>query len=121
MEPLVEATLSRWFTEPFRATRRDVTDRVAAMIRATPVAGYIGCCYAIPKINLTHRLGEVACPTLVMVGDQDSATPAEMAREIHEAIPGSQLVTIPSASHLSNLEQPQAFNAALTSFFDKVR
>lgn len=121
MEPLVEPTISRWFTEAFRASRRDVTDPVAAMIRATPVPGYAGCCYAIPKINLTHRLKEFRCPTLVIVGEQDQATPMEMAREIHGAIPGAQLVTIPSASHLSNLEQPQAFNKALSSFLEKSR
>ncbi|MBI2316186.1 MAG: 3-oxoadipate enol-lactonase [Betaproteobacteria bacterium] len=120
MEPLVEPTLSRWFTEPFRASRRDATDRIAAMIRSTPVPGFVGCCYAIPRINLTHRLKEVACPTLVVLGDQDQATPLEAAREIQAAIPGSQLVTIPQAAHLSNVEQPEAFNAALTSFFAKL-
>ena len=121
MEPLVEPTLSRWFTEPFLAGRREVTGRVAAMIRATPVPGYVGCCYAIPKLNLTHRLKEISCPTLVIAGEQDQATPMEMARVIQGGIRGAQLVTIPSASHLSNLEQPQAFNAALTSFLDKTR
>jgi len=43
-----------------------------------------------------------------------------MAEEIHRAIPGSELVVIPSAAHLSNLEQPDAFNQALAAFLDKV-
>jgi 3-oxoadipate enol-lactonase len=51
MEPLVEPTLGRWFTAPFRERRKDVVDQVAAMIRATPVAGYAGCCHAIAALD----------------------------------------------------------------------
>jgi len=119
MEPLVEATLQRWLTEPFRKTRPEVVARVSAMIRATPVTGYAGCCAAIPRINLTERLKEIRCPALVIVGEQDAGTPVELAREIHAALPGSELAIIPSASHLSNLEQPAAFNRAMTAFLNK--
>src|SRR5882672_8316886 len=121
MEALVESTLGRWFTEPFRKTHPEVTARVSAMIRATPVAGYVGCCSAIPKINVTGRLKEVKCPTLVIVGEQDAGTPVALSREIHAAVPGSELVIIPSASHLSNLEQPTAFTRALATFLNKQR
>ncbi len=121
MEALVESTLGRWFTEPFRQSHPEVTARVGGQIRGTPVPGFVGCCHAIPKINLTHRLKEIACPTLVIVGEQDAGTPPEMSREIHAALPGSQLVLIPSASHLSNIEQPQAFTRALTTFLNKHR
>ncbi len=121
MEPLVEGTLARWFTEGFRAARRDVCERVAGMIRATPAAGYVGCCHAIPKINFTARLKEITCPALVIVGEQDTGTPVAMAREIQAALPGSELVIIPSAAHLSNLEQPEAFNRALAGFLAQHR
>lgn len=119
MEPLVEATLARWFTEPFRKTQPEVVQKVAGMIRATPAAGYAGCSHAIPKINLTARLKEIRCPSMVIVGKDDAGTPVAMAEEIHQALPGSQLVIIPSAAHLSNLEQPDAFNQALGSFLDQ--
>jgi pimeloyl-ACP methyl ester carboxylesterase len=56
----------------------------------------------------------------VIVGEQDPGTPVAMAREIHDAMPGSELVIIASAAHLSNIEQPQAFNAALLGFLDRV-
>jgi len=119
MEPMVAGTLERWFTAPFRARRRDVMERVGAMIRSTPPAGYVGCCHAIPKINVTDRLKELRCPTLVVVGEEDPGTPVEMAREIHAALPGSQLAVLRSASHLANVEQPEEFNRALLSFLDK--
>jgi len=83
------------------------------------VPGYVGCSHAIPKINLTARLAEIRCPSLVLVGKDDPGTPVAMAEEIRQALPGSKLVIIPSAAHLSNLEQPDAFNQALGDFLDK--
>jgi len=119
MEPLVASTLERWFTAPFRQARPEVVAKVAAMIRSTPVPGYVGCSHAIPKINVTARLKEIRCPSVVIVGKDDPGTPVAMAEEIHQALPGSELVIIPSAAHLSNLEQPDAFNQALAKFLDQ--
>jgi 3-oxoadipate enol-lactonase len=116
MEAVVKSTLERWLTDSYRKTHPQVMDRIARCIRATPVAGYLGCCHAIPQINLTERLKEITCPTLVMVGAQDSGTPIAMARTIYHALPGTELVIIPSAAHLLNIEQKQTFNSALLSF-----
>jgi 3-oxoadipate enol-lactonase len=116
MEALVEATIARWFTAPFRAQRTDVVDKVRTMIRATPPQGYAGCCHAIAALNLTERLNAITLPTLVIVGEDDPGTPVAASRVIHEQIQGSELVILNAAAHLSNLEQPEAFNQALTRF-----
>jgi 3-oxoadipate enol-lactonase len=116
MEPLVQPTLKRWFTEAFLSRPGPVVDRVADMIRRTPAQGYAGCCHAIPKIDLTDRLAAIDCPIQVIVGEQDIGTPVAMSEAIHQAVRGSELVVIPNASHLSNLEQPEAFNRALLDF-----
>jgi 3-oxoadipate enol-lactonase len=116
MELHVEPTIGRWFTAPFRERRPDVVDRVRAMIRATKPAGYIGCCHAIAALDLTDRLQAIAVPTLVIVGEEDPGTPVTASRTIHERIKGSELVILKSASHLSNMEQPEAFNRAVTTF-----
>ena len=116
MEPLVQPTLERWFTAPFRSKNKDEVEKVAAQIRKTPVAGYVGCCHAIPKINLTDRLKELKVRALVICGDQDPGTPPAMAREIAQNLPGAKLVLIPQAAHLANIEQPDAFNRALAEF-----
>ena len=118
-EPIVETTLARWFTEPFRKAHPEVVEKVAEMIRTTPAPGFVGCSHGISKIDLTARLKEIRCPVLVIVGEHDPGTPVSMAEEIHRAIPGSQLVIIASAAHLSNLEQPDAFNQALDAFVDQ--
>lgn len=119
MTALVEATLCRWFTEPYRQAHPEVMARIGNDIRNTPVAGFAGCCEAIAKIDLLDRLQEIDCPALVIVGDQDHGTPPEMARQIHANLRGSELLIIPSAAHLSNVEQPEVFNRALLDFLGK--
>jgi len=116
MEALVDSTLGRWFTEGYRKRRPDVMERIGNDIRATPVAGFAGCCQAISRIDLLDRLKEITCPVLIMVGEHDHGTPPEMARAIHENLPGSALRIIPDAAHLSNVEQDGIFNEALTDF-----
>jgi 3-oxoadipate enol-lactonase len=119
MAPMVEPTLARWFTAPFRARHPEIMERVGGWIAATPPEGYIGCCHALPRIDVTARLGAVSCPALVIVGEQDPGTPVEMARAIHAALPQAELAILRSASHLSNLEQPEEFNRILLGFLDK--
>jgi len=116
MAPLVQPTLERWFTQAFRKSQPDKVQRVAALIEKTPVPGYVGCCAAIPKINVTARLKEIKTPALVICGADDPATPPAMARVIQENLPGARLAVIPQAAHLANVEQPEAFNRALGDF-----
>ncbi len=119
MAPLVDATLARWFTPEFRKSNVDEVARIGDMILHTPVAGYVGCSEAIPRISLTHRLHEITCPILVIVGDRDPGTPVSMSQEIHKSAPRSELVIIEHAAHLSNVEQPDVFNQTLRSFLDR--
>ena len=119
MAPLVDATLARWFTPEFRKSDVDAVARVGDMILHTPVAGYVGCSEAIPRINMTERLREITCPILVIVGDRDPGTPVAMSQAIHDNAPGSELVIIEHAAHLSNVEQPVTFNQALRRFLDQ--
>jgi 3-oxoadipate enol-lactonase len=116
MEPHVEPTIGRWFTSPFREKHPEVLEPVRAMIRGTNVQGYIGCCQAIATLDLTDRLHAIGVPTLIIVGEDDPATPVAASRTIHERIKGSELVILKPAAHLSNLEQPEAFNRALLAF-----
>ena len=116
MDALVDSTLERWFTAPYRSSRKDVMARIADNIRATPVAGFAGCSLAISKIDLLDRLKEIKCPTFIIVGEEDHGTPPEMARAIHQNLPGSELLIIPSAAHISNIEQHEVFTSALMRF-----
>ncbi len=116
MEPHVETTLGRWFTAPFRERNAERVAPVAAMIRATKPAGFAGCCQGIKMLDLTDRIAAITTRTLIIVGAEDAGTPVAASRTIHERIRGSELVILPSASHLSNIEQLEAFNRALLGF-----
>lgn len=120
MEAMVEPTLKRWFKDSFRAKKPELMATVAEWIRTTPVDGYIGTSAAIPTIDVTHRLGEIEEPCLVLVGADDIAMPPAMAQTLNRHLAQSELVTLADAGHLSNLEQPEAFNAALDRFYQKV-
>jgi len=116
MQPLVQPTLERWFTAPYRSAHPETMARVGKLIADTPVPGYVGCCRAIPKLNLTARLKEITVPIQIIVGADDQGTPVAMSQAIHENAPGSRLDILPQAAHLSNIEQPKAFDRALGSF-----
>ena len=68
---------------------------------------------------LPPLLETIAVPTLVVVGDEDTLTPPAASETMASALPSATLVVIPQAGHLSNLEQPQAFNAAVLSFLER--
>jgi 3-oxoadipate enol-lactonase len=118
MEPLCEPTLERWFTPAFIEKDPPNLRSIRKQILNTPVAGYIGCCEAIRRINYIDRLDGIRLPTRVIVGANDPATPPADARAINSRIRGSSLVTIDNAAHLSNVEQPDAFNSAVLEFLE---
>lgn len=64
----------------------------------------------------TALLSQIACPTLILSGDQDATTPVHDAQAMFEAIPEAKLEIIPDAGHLSNLEAPEAVTQAMLHF-----
>ncbi|MFQ5595454.1 MAG: alpha/beta fold hydrolase [Anaerolineae bacterium] len=95
----------------------DLVRTVRAMMARQPVFGIVAALHGMAeRPDSRPLLGEISVPTLVVVGADDVITPVAEAESMVEAIPGSELVVIPDAGHLSNLEQPQAFNQALREF-----
>ena len=116
MESQVNETMERWFTPAFLKQNPPMVGLIRKQILATPVAGYLGCAEAIRRLNYLNRLAQIKLPTLIMVGEDDPGTPVSASQAMHERIPNSKLVILPSARHLSNVEQAEAFNAALLAF-----
>jgi 3-oxoadipate enol-lactonase len=116
MEALLDQTMERWFTPSFLKENSKMLALIREQLLATPVSGYIGCSEAIRKLNYLERLSEIKMPTLIMVGEDDPGTPVSASEAMHERISNSRLVVLPSARHLSNVEQAEAFNAALLNF-----
>jgi 3-oxoadipate enol-lactonase len=97
--------------------RPDLVQRVRSIITNTQFSGIIGDLMALyDRPDSVPLLKAITCPTLVIVGEQDTGTPPSDARLIAEGIKGTRLEIIPGAGHISNLEQPEAFNRAIASF-----
>jgi 3-oxoadipate enol-lactonase len=121
MAAIADAVIERWFTESFRREPTVELERVQRMILDTPPHGYVACCAAIRDMDLRELITGIRAPTLVIVGQDDPATPPEKAEEIQRRIPGAQLEVVPDAAHLLNIEQDVVFDAALMSLLDRHR
>jgi len=116
MKAQVDETMERWFTPSFFKQSSPMLEIIRKQILATPVQGYIGCAEAIRKLNYLDQLSKIKIPTLIMVGEDDPGTPASASEAMHKRLSNSKLVILPSARHLSNIEQAEAFNATLLKF-----
>lgn len=115
MEATVEPTVARWFPPSFHAREPRTIERMRAMIRRTPLDGYVACCEAIRDMDQRESMRGIATPTMVIIGAQDPATTPEAGRAIHAAIAGSTIAVL-EAAHISNVEQPEAFTRTVEAF-----
>jgi 3-oxoadipate enol-lactonase len=115
MAAIVDATIVRWFTAGFIASAPKTMNSVKKMIAATPAQGYCGCCAAIRDMDQRESIRSITNPVLLISGDQDPATTPAMMGQMRDSITGAQWLSL-KASHLSNLEQPEAFTRALKEF-----
>jgi pimeloyl-ACP methyl ester carboxylesterase len=114
---IVDEMLPKLLGSSTRAENPGIADRVRALALANPAEAIAGALRALmTRPDSTPLLRSIRCPTLVLVGAEDTITPPELSEQMHRAIPGSRLVTIEKAGHLSSLEQPAAFNSALAAF-----
>jgi 3-oxoadipate enol-lactonase len=103
-----------------RAQRPDVVERVRSLVLASSSAAIAGAITALmTRPDSTLLLERVHCPTLILVGDEDTATPRPLSDTLHAAIVGSTLARIPEAGHLSSLEQPAIFNDTVARFLEQ--
>lgn len=116
MEPQVEPTLGRWFTDEYRQRTPEVVERIASLIRRTPPAGFIGWCEAIKHLDLTGRLGGIKNPTLVLSGAADPGAPPAAGEMIAKAIPGADFHIIPEVKHQLSIEAAGTFNRLVLEF-----
>jgi 3-oxoadipate enol-lactonase len=117
VEAVVEKQLPGLIGKSTREKQPELVDRIRAIMVRTPVEGIVGGLEAMrTRPDSTPLLSGIDVPTLIVVGEEDTVTPVNEARSMHEAIPGSRFEIIPAAGHLSNLERPAAFNAAMSDF-----
>ncbi len=120
MGALVQPTLERWFTAPYREAQPAVMGKIGKMVASTSIEGYLGCGHAVQTLDVRHYHEKITAPTLIIVGEDDPSTTVASAELVHQGIPSSELVVLPQAAHLSNLEQANRFNEALLGFLGRV-
>jgi pimeloyl-ACP methyl ester carboxylesterase len=102
-----------------RQNDKTLTSLVVTMCEETGAEAFVRQLQAImSRSDSRPLLGSIRCPTLVLVGDADVATPPELNKEIADGISGSRLVVVPDCAHLSTLEQPELVNAALAQWLE---
>lgn len=119
-EGIAREMLPKLLSESTRQKQPDVVREVERLIRSSAphaIRAALGCMMLRP--DSTPDLARVRCPVLVLAGADDRLTPVEDSRKIQAPIAGAELAVIPGAGHLSNLEQPAAFNARLAAFLQQ--
>lgn len=118
----VDAALERWFTDEFRQANPGMMDLVRSWVMANDIAIY----HTIYKVlasgiaEITAPAPPIACPTLVMTGDEDYGNGPEMAVAIAAGIEGAEVHILPGLRHMALAENPDAVNQPMQAFFDRV-
>jgi pimeloyl-ACP methyl ester carboxylesterase len=98
-------------------SKPELVRQVRAMIEGNQISGIVGDLMAMAeRPDSVLLLSQITCPTQIIVGERDQATPPSDAHLMADQIPAARLAIIPEAAHLSNLEQPDTFNQIVTAF-----
>jgi 3-oxoadipate enol-lactonase len=116
MTAISETVVGRFLGATFRAAHPDVTRRITEMVEATPAEGYVAVCAALRDADLRDVVSRIRAPSLVLAGELDQSAPLRQSEELHTAIAHSELVVLPGAAHLTNVEQAEEFTRIVTTF-----
>ncbi|WP_299151614.1 3-oxoadipate enol-lactonase [uncultured Acinetobacter sp.] len=115
LAPIASTAASRWFTEPFIQSNAAIVAELSNDLGAGSPEGYASCCEALAKADLREQIKSVLVPVLIVAGQQDPVTTVADAQAMQHSIVNSQLCEI-NASHISSVEQAEAFNQAVQAF-----
>ncbi|MEN3038755.1 MAG: alpha/beta fold hydrolase [Candidatus Kryptonium sp.] len=101
--------------------KKEIVTFVYDMITQNNEIGIAGNLIALAtRTDTTHIIEKIDVPVLIVVGEDDALTPPSLAQSLHAKIKNSQIVVIPSAGHLSNVENSEKFNEAIISFLNRI-
>ncbi len=116
---LAGAMLPKLFAPATLEKRPEIAAALQQVVLGTDVRGIAAAARGMAqRPDSTPILGRIRCPTLVLVGEEDSLSPEEQMRAMARAIPGAQFVAIPGAGHLPPMERPAETTAAIEAFLD---
>lgn len=104
---------TRWFSDGWREAHPELVEHYVEMFLANDIDAYVETCRMLGKANVVPALAAFDVPTVILVGEEDYATPLKMAQQMHASISGSEMEVIPHARHLTPLECPELIAARL--------
>jgi 3-oxoadipate enol-lactonase len=113
MAAIVDGVLARWFTARTHAERPEIVRGCGNMLLRTPVDEYVASALAVRNADLREYLSAIRCPTLVIAGADDPATPAAAADELRDGIAGAELAVLQGAAHIVTLERAEDVSTLL--------
>lgn len=120
VKAFVEGFLKAVFAPQTFQSNPTAIETVRKMMEANSPLGICGTLLALAaRTDTTASLSAIKVPTLILVGEHDTLTPVLASQAMHEKVAGSELVVIPNAAHMSNIENPEVFNTALLKFLKR--
>jgi len=118
-QAVADELIPKLVAEATMRSNPEVAQRLRQMILDNSVDSIVGALTALmTRPDSGPTLSGIHCPTLVIVGQADALTPPSFSEAMCRAIGGAELAVVPSAGHMSNMEQPVVFNDALARFLD---
>lgn len=116
MAAVLDAAMTRVFPPEFVAAHPDVVATRKARLAEVDPECFAHACRALARIDLRPQLAKIRNPTLILCGALDQSTPAPLARELAQAIPGATYQEIPGCGHCPMLEQPAVLVGLIHAF-----
>jgi 3-oxoadipate enol-lactonase len=119
MSAVTPTALRRIFTESYLNRHPDQAEERSRVLAATEPNAFIAACRALQHLDFTDRVQDVEIPTLIVVGEDDRATPPELARTLHDSLPNSKLVTMSGVAHAPQIQDPAGFADVVNDFLEE--
>jgi 3-oxoadipate enol-lactonase/4-carboxymuconolactone decarboxylase len=119
MAAIADMVMARWFTPAFVERAPEAVADLRKHLVAHNAEGYAIACEAIREVDLRSAIGAIRTPTLIIAGADDPATPVALMEDIRSRIPDAELIIVPRAAHLLNVERPDVVNAHLGAFLGR--
>ena len=120
MEPVVPFNQPRWFSSRFLESSPERVDAVGKILLANDTSSYAAACRALGRFDARGALSKIQCPTLIVVGGDDPATPVAMSEFLHENISGAELHVLDGLKHMSPVEAPERVGGLIQRFLEKL-
>ncbi len=118
---IADVAMRRLFAPEFQHANPALIEERKKRFLAVDAQTFHGACDALATLDIRDQLRSVKVPVLVLVGEQDEATPPPMSRELAAGLPDARLVELPGCAHVPQLQAPETFMAAIRAFIDDTR